>query len=295
MSESGENRNQEVGAISGEPSVTELHSRLTSIEEQLGKQAGAEKLWWQRLEFIGPVSATLITAIVSLATVTVQETNKSRELELARIQQQAVINQDYLNQAIEIHDDALKREFALNFYSQVVQDESVRGWAIGQLEIMRTQRQADEAKRREEQLKKSFQEAKSEEKIEIQQRLETASQEAANLEARARDTQRSVTIDNLIAPDRQTRWQAAEDLSTIWGKDPDLPIGLLRFIREHTDNSLAIFNVVVVLEDLVKCCADNLRTAANRDTVKEILELADNKGGEKARQKVKKIRGDLID
>ena len=293
MGESDENTHTDVSMVSGKPSLADLHTRLSSLEEQIGKHAATGKPWWQRLEFIGPVFATIITAIVSLTTVTVQEITKNRELALAKIQQQAVINQNYLDRALDVHDNALKREFALDFYSQVVQDASVRDWAIGQLAIMRTKREAAEARQREQQLQETYLAATDEQRTKLAKRLENASQETANLEARARDTQRSVTIDNLIATDRQARWQAAEDLSTIWGNDPDLPAGLLRFIRKHSENNLAIYNVVVVLEDLVKCCVENLKTPENLKNVEAILGIAFSSGGEKARGKVENIRGAL--
>jgi len=270
-----------------QPPVAELSSRLTSLEQRIA--SAAERPWWQRLEFIGPLSATLITAIVSLTTVVVQNIAKNRELGVSAIQQQALINQEYLNQAIQVHDDALKREFALDFYSNVVQDPSVRDWAIGQLSIMRARREAEEARERQQKLKEVYAEASPQEKEGLRTRLESASEAVANRETRARDAERIATINNLIAPDRQSRWQAAEELSTVWGRDKNLPKDLLRFINEHSDDGLAIYNVVVVIEDLIKCCEQVLDAA----TIGQILGIAARNGGPKTQDKVQQLQGAL--
>lgn len=282
MTDFPESQHHDTGAE--EKHIAELSSRLKSLEQQIGNVA--ERPWWQRFEFVGPLSATLITAIVSLTTVLVQENAKEREVELSRIQQQALINKEYLDQAIQVHDDALKREFALDFYSKVVENSSVRDWAIGQLNIMRARREAEEARQRQQQLEETYAEASPAEQERLRARLESASQQVASLEIRARDAQRIATINNLIAPDHQTRWQAAEDLSTVWGRDPNLPRDLLRFINEHSKEGLAVYNVVVVIEDLVKCCRDELDTP----TIEQILDVASGNGGPKTLGKVQQIR-----
>lgn len=282
MTESPDAQRHEDGAE--QAPVAELGSRLTLLEQRIG--SGAERPWWQRFEFIGPISATLITAIVSLTTVVVQNIAKDRELKVSAIRQQALINQNYLDRAIEVHDDASKREFALEFYSKVVQDPSVRDWAIGQLNIMRAQREAEEARQHQQQLEATYAEASLEERERLSASLENASQKAANLETRARDAQRIATINSLVAPDHQTRWQAAEDLSTVWGTDQNLPTDLLRFISERSDDGLAIYNVVVVTEDLVKCCREVLDVA----TIEQILAVAAANGGPKTQAKVQQMR-----
>lgn len=285
MTESPDSRRPD--ADPEESRVVGLTERLSSLERRLG--SAEERPWWQRIEFLGPLSATLIAAIVSVTTVFVQQIARDREVQASAIQQQALLNKAYLDQAIEVHDDPLKREFALEFYSRVVQDPSVRNWAIGQLSIMRTRRQAEEAREREQELELALAaRAKGEggNLEQLERNLADASVEAATLKTRARDAERIATINNLIAPDQQTRWQAAEDLSSLWGRDPNLPSELLRFISDHADDPLALYNVVVVVEDLVKCCRDAIDEASLRQT----LEVAERFGGPKTRDHIGRIR-----
>jgi len=57
-------------------------------------------------------------------------------------------------------------------------------------------------------------------------------------------------VNQLIAKDARKRWEAAQELGTTWGSDPELVNDLVLFARNNTRTPLALYNTLVVLADL---------------------------------------------
>jgi hypothetical protein len=64
------------------------------------------------------------------------------------------------------------------------------------------------------------------------------------------ERRRSSLIEQLIAPSRGDRWNAAEELGSAWAGDPRLIPELIAFAERNAANQLAVYNVTTVLADL---------------------------------------------
>ena len=130
--------------------------------------------------------------------------------------------------------------------------------------------------------------APQDQRADLNERLARAREEARKRESLARKAQRQAAANGLIGHDQATRWQAAESLRSVFGKDAELLDELLRFGRQHSADQLALYNVVLVIEDLARCCQDEQRPQAA--TVLELLGVIDMNGGSKASANAARLR-----